>query len=127
MKKVLSIAMVLCLVATLFAGCSGLTTTLNESKIVGTWEGEMETGLFGTSVDVTYTFNEDGVGEMPLLDSILNASVDFTYTIEEDVLTIDVDTDLYSETYIYTIAFEGDTLTLTDGAGEVLTLTKAAE
>jgi len=127
MKKVLSIAMVLCLVATLFAGCSGLTTTLNESKIIGTWEGSKETGFLGTSIDVTYKFKEDGVGEMPILDSFLNASADFTYTIEEDTLTINVDTDLYSDTFIYTIAFEDDNLILTDGAGEVLTLTKAAE
>lgn len=127
MKKVLSIAMVLCLVATLFAGCSGLTTTLNETKIIGTWTGEKETGLFGTSVDVTYTFEKDGVGEMPILDSFLNASADFTYTIEEDVLTINVDSEYYSDSYIYTIAFEGDNLLLTDGAGDVLTLTKAAE
>ena len=127
MKKVLSIAMVLCLVATLFAGCSGLTTTINESKIVGTWEGEKDTGLFGATVDITYVFEDDGTGKMPLFDSLINASVNFTYTIEEDVLTIDVDSDYFSETYIYTMVFEEDTLTLTDGAGEVLTLTKAAE
>lgn len=127
MKKVLSIAMVLCLVATLFAGCSGLATTLNETKILGTWEGSKETGFLGTSIDVTYTFEKDGVGEMPLLDSFVNASADFTYTIEEDTLTINVDTDFFSETYIYTIAFEEDNLILTDGAGDVLTLTKVAE
>ena len=126
MKKVLSIVMVVCLVATLFAGCSALTTGINESKIVGTWEGTVETGIFGTSVDVTYTFEEDGVGEMPLLDSFLNASVDFTYTIEEDVLTIDVDTSFYSDTFVYTMAFEGDNLILTDAEGEAITLTKVA-
>ncbi len=124
MKKVLSIAMVICLVATLFAGCSGLTGVINESKIVGTWEGAKETGIFGTSVDVTYTFEKDGVGTMPLLDSFVNASVDFTYTIEEDVLTINVDSDYFSDSYVYTMAFEGDNLILTDDSGEALTLTK---
>ena len=127
MKKVLSIVMVVCLVATLFAGCSALTTGINEAKIVGTWEGEKEIGFLGTSYDVTYIFNDDGTGKMPLFDGLINADVYFTYTIEEDVLTIDVDSDYFSETYIYTMVFEGDTLTLTDGAGEALTLTKAAE
>ena len=125
MKKVLSIVMVVCLAVTLFAGCSALTGTINESKIVGTWEGSKETGFFGTSVDVTYTFEKDGVGTMPVLDTGLNIDIKFNYTIEEDKLTIKTDSDYLSQTYVYTMAFEGDTLTLTDEAGDVLVLTKA--
>lgn len=124
MKKVLSIVMVMCLAVALFAGCSALTGTINESKIVGTWEGEVETGILGTSVDVTYTFEKDGVGSMPLLDSGIGVDVNFSYTIEEDTITIKTDSEWISQTYVYTMEFEDDTLTLTDEAGDALVLTK---
>lgn len=125
MKKILSIVMVVCLAVTLFTGCSALSGVINEAKIVGTWEGSKETGFFGTSVDITYTFEKDGVGSMPLLDSGIGVDVNFSYTIEEDTLTIKTESDLLSQTNVYTMAFEGDTLTLTDEAGEALVLTKA--
>lgn len=125
MKKLLSIVMVMCLAICVFAGCSSLTGTINESKLIGTWEGEKETGFFGTSIDLTYTFEEDGVGSMPLLDAGIGVDVNFTYTVEEDTLTIKTESELLSQTNVYTMAFEDDTLTLTDEAGEVLVLTKA--
>lgn len=119
MKKVISIVMVLCLTLTLFAGCS------NEQKIVGTWKGTKETGILNTSYDVEYTFEEDGTGSMPVIQTGLNVDVSFTYTINEDTLTIVTDTAILSQTYVYTMAFEGDTLTLTDEDGKALVLTKA--
>lgn len=125
MKKVLSIVMVMCLAVALFTGCSALSGVLNEAKIIGTWEGEVETGLFGTTVDITYTFEEDGVGSMPLLDSGIGVNVNFSYTIEEDTLTIKTESEWLSQTNVYTMEFEGDTLTLTDADGEKLVLTKA--
>ncbi len=125
MKKILSIVLVMCLAVSLFAGCSSLGGALNEAKIVGTWEGEVETGFFGTTVDVKYTFEKEGKGSMPLLNSGISLDVNFNYTIEEDILTIKTDSDLISQTYVYTMAFEGDTLTLTDEAGDAIVLTKA--
>lgn len=118
MKKVISIVMVLCLALTLFAGCS------NEQKIVGTWKGTAQTGLFNTSVDVEYTFNEDGTGSMPVLQAGINIDVNFTYTIEEDKITVVTDAVVLSTTKTYTMAFEGDTLTLTEEDGKAITLTK---
>lgn len=127
MKKALSIIMVMCIAIGLFAGCSSLTGAINESKLIGTWECEKETGLFGTTVDLTYTFEEDGKGSMPLLDSGIGVDVNFTYTVEEDILTIKVESDLLSRTDVYTMVFEDDVLTLTDDSGEVLELTKVEE
>ncbi len=124
MKKVLSVVIIMCLAVSVFAGCSALTGTINESKIVGTWEGEKETGFLGTSIDVTYTFEKDGVGTMPILNTGINVEANFSYTIEEDTLTIVTDSEYFSQTYIYTMEFDGDTLTLTDEAGDALVLTK---
>ena len=119
MKKVIGIALVLCLALTLFAGCG-----TNEQKIIGTWKGSVETGILNTSVNVEYTFNEDGTGSMPLLSSGIDVDVNFTYTINEDLITIVTDTAILSQTKVYSMAFEGDVLTLTDPDNEALVLTK---
>ncbi len=118
MKKIISIVMVLCMVLTLFAGCAS-----NEDKIIGTWKGTTTTEFLSLTVDKTYTFNEDGTGTMPILETGVNVS--FTYTINEDTLTIITDTAILSQTYVYTMAFEDNTLTLTDTDGKALVLTKA--
>lgn len=119
MKKVISVVMILCLALTLLAGCS------NEQKIVGTWKGTRETGILNTSIDVEYTFEEDGTGSMPVLQTGINIDVNFTYTINEDTVTIVTDSAILSQTYVYTMEFEGDTLTLTDEDGKAVVLTKA--
>ncbi len=121
MKKILSVALILCLALTLFAGCT------NEKKIVGTWEGKYETGLFGISTDIEYNFKEDGTGSMPVLQTGINIDVNFTYTINEDTLTIVTDSEILSQTIVYTMEFEKDTLTLTDEDGKALVLTKVEE
>ncbi len=118
MKKIISVALVLCLALALFAGCT------NEQKIIGTWKGTVETGILNTSVNVEYTFNEDGTGSMPLLSSGIDVDVNFNYTIEESVLTIVTDTAFLSQTKTYGISFEGKTLILTDEDNEKIILTK---
>ena len=118
MKKIISIALVLCLALVLFAGCG-----TNEEKIIGTWKGSIETGILNTSVNVEYTFNEDGTGSMPVLKSSLGVDVNFTYTIEEDLLTIETDASILSQTKVYAMSFEGDTLTLIDENNEKIVLT----
>lgn len=119
MKKIISIALVLCLALVLFAGCG-----TNEEKIIGTWKGSIETGILNTSVNVEYTFNEDGTGSMPVLKSSVGIDVNFTYTIEEDLITIVTDASILSQTKQYAMAFEGDTLILTDENNESITLTR---
>lgn len=122
MKKIISIALVLCMALVLFAGCG-----TNEQKIIGTWKGSIETGFLNTSVNVEYTFNEDGTGSMPVLKSSVGIDVNFTYTIEEDLITIVTDASILSQTKVYAMAFEGDTLILTDEDNEQIILTKVAE
>lgn len=119
MKKIISIVLVLCLSLVLFAGCG-----TNEDKIIGTWKGSVETGILNTSVNVEYTFNEDGTGSMPVLKSSVGIDVNFTYTIEGDLITIVTDASILSQTRVYSMVFEGDTLTLTDENNESMILTK---
>ena len=119
MKKIISIALVLCLALVLFAGCG-----TNEEKIIGTWKGSIETGILNTSVNVEYTFNEDGTGSMPVLKSSVGIDVNFTYTIEEDLITIVTDASILSQTKVYSMAFEDDTLILTDEENESIILTR---
>lgn len=116
MKKIISIAVIFCLLMAVMAGCAS-----NEQKIIGTWKGTTTTEILSLTVDKTYTFNEDGTGTMPILETGVNVS--FTYTINEDTLTIITDTPILSQTYVYTMEFEDDTLTLTDDT-ESLVLTK---
>mgnify|MGYP003291615707 CR=1 FL=1 len=104
----------------LFAGCGS-----DENKIVGTWKGYVNTGILNTSVNVEYTFNEDGTGKMPLLSSGINIDVNFTYTIEDSVLTIVTDTAILSQTKKYGLSFEGDSMILVDENNEKLVFTKA--
>ncbi len=122
MKKIISIALVICLALVLFAGCGS-----NEDKIIGTWKGSVNTGILNTSVNVEYTFNEDGTGSMPVLKSSVGIDVNFTYTIEEDLLTIVTDASILSQTKVYAMAFEGDTLILTDEDNEKMILTRVEE
>ena len=119
MKKIISIALVMCLALVLFAGCGS-----NEDKIIGTWKGSVETGILNTSVNVEYTFNEDGTGSMPVLKSSVGIDVNFTYTIEGDVLTIVTDASILSQTKVYAMVFEGDTLTLIEEDNDKIILTR---
>jgi len=127
MKKVLSVVLVICLAASLFSGCAALTGKMNEAKLVGTWENKVDLGFFGVSYDKTYIFNDDGTGSMPVLDGSISLDINFTYTVEENTLTIVTDSENYSKTLVYTMAFEEDTLTLTDQNGEENVLTKVTE
>lgn len=122
MKKIISIALVLCLALVLFAGCG-----TNEEKIIGTWKGSVETGILNTSVNVEYTFNEDGTGSMPVLKSSVGIDVNFTYTIEGDLITIVTDASILSQTKVYSMEFEGDTLILTDEDNEKIIFTRVEE
>ena len=119
MKKIISIALILCLSLVLLAGCGS-----NEDKIVGTWKGSVNTGILNTSVNVEYTFNEDGTGSMPILKTSVGIDVNFTYTIEGDLLTIVTDASILSQTKVYAMEFEGDTLTLTDEDNDKIVLTR---
>lgn len=122
MKKVLSIALILALVICAFAGCSN-----PKKDILGTWIGSKD--LLLVDAEYSFTFNEDGTGKMaaPELNNLtgMELGVDMTYVIEDDQITITTSALFLSKTTTYTMAFDGDTLTLTSG-NDVITLTKQA-
>lgn len=84
--------------------------------IVGTWKSE-ETVL-GVVTQTSYTFNEDGTGEMT---GVL--TVPFTYIFTEDKLCITTKVIGIENTTSYTYQFSGKKLTLT-GEKETLVLEK---
>ena len=88
-------------------------------RIVGTWKNQNT--VLGVVVETTYVFNEDGTGS---IGALLDIPINMTYVVEKDVLTITYNT-LGVETIIeYTVAFSGETLTLTNDS-ETITLKKA--
>lgn len=111
-KKISAIALVLCLVAALFAGCS------TESKLKGSWRDS--TGLVG------YDFMDNNVCKVVLADAnlfgkkitaapegqyIVSKSDDGVYSmkITYNVVGLNVESE-------YTFVLDGDTLTMTDTA-----------
>lgn len=117
MKKVISIVTLLAIVLS-FAACGGVT----KKSISGTWEGSTEV-LF-VEAKYRYIFNEDGTGTVTAPG--IGVGLAMTYTLEKDVLSITTTMVGISNTEVYTVALEKDTLTLTKG-DSVITLTRAAK
>ena len=115
MKVVLALLLVAALCLALFAACAK-----PEKKIVGTWNGEQS--VLGVVAKYSFTFNEDGTGNMT---SALDIGVAMTYTIDGDKLNITTSILGITNTKTYTYAFEGDQLLLTEG-DTTITLTKQA-
>ena len=115
MKKAISVVLVVLCVITVFSACAK-----PEKKIIGTWNGEQS--VLGVVAKYSFTFNEDGTGNMT---SALDIGVAMTYTIEGDKLNITTSVLGISNTKTYTFAFEGDQLLLTEG-DTTITLTKQA-
>lgn len=115
MKKIVSLVLVVLCVLTAFSACAK-----PETKILGTWTGEQN--VLGVVAKYSFTFNEDGTGNMT---AALDIGVAMTYTIEGDKLNITTSVLGISNTRTYTYAFEGDQLLLTEG-DTTITLTKQA-
>ena len=105
MKKVISVALLLLMVVTVFAGCSN-----PQKDIVGTWTGE--TSVYGIISEKTYTFNEDGTGKTKTL---LGVEVEITYTIDDTTLTVITTALGVSNETAYSYTLEDNVLTLVDG------------
>lgn len=127
-KKLIAVALVLGVVICLFAGCG------ESKKIIGSW-----TCTNNDYVGAVFTFNEDGTGAVDgnLLGLTIDlgslASVDMTYEIKGKEITVSYSVSVLggllntgSDTEVYTMAFEGDNLTLTRADGTVLSFTKNA-
>jgi len=125
MKKVISIALVLALAVTCLCACSA------SKKIIGTWNCTDE-----SFINTSITFKEDGTAEVDgtilgldlgtlgsILSGALNGLLNTTYTIEKNTLTINYNN---NPAATYTVAFSGDTLTLTSTDGTVYHYVKAA-
>lgn len=124
MKKVLSLALVLCLALCCFASCT------SQQKIIGTWQ------CVNSDVQTqTLTFNEDGTGEVDvsILDIDLGAigdaikslaGVDMTYTVDGKNIAITysisvIGISLGEKTETFVMSFSGDKLSLTSANGTV--------
>ncbi len=105
MKKVISVALLLVMVLTVFAGCSN-----PQKDIVGTWTGE--TSVYGYITEKTYTFYEDGTGKT---ETFLGVEVEISYTIDDEKLTVTTSALGVASDTVYTYTLEDDVLTLVDG------------
>ena len=81
-----------------------------KSDLAGSWSGN------NGGYDVTFTFNEDGTGEM----SISGIQLNITYTVDGDTLTVNktVLDGTQTEDYTYKLSNKGKTLTLTCASGD---------
>ncbi len=81
-----------------------------KSDLAGSWSGN------NGGYDVTFTFNEDGTGEM----SISGIQLNITYTVDGDTLTVNktVLDGTQTEDYTYKLSNKGKTLTLTSASGD---------
>ena len=81
-----------------------------KSDLAGSWSGS------NGGYDVTFTFNEDGTGEM----SISGIQLNITYTVDGDTLTVNktVLDGTQTEDYTYKLSNKGKTLTLTSASGD---------
>lgn len=81
-----------------------------KSNLVGSWTGN------NGGYDVTFTFNEDGTGQM----SISGIQLNVTYSVDGDKLTLNktVLDGTQTEDYTYKLSNKGRTLTLTSASGD---------
>ncbi|MBQ2759222.1 MAG: hypothetical protein IJE93_05580 [Clostridia bacterium] len=106
MKKVISVALLLVMVLTVFAGCSN-----PQKEIVGTWTGETSV-LGGVVTEKTFTFYEDGTGKT---ETFLGVEIEISYTIDDETLTVTTSALGVANDTVYTYTLEDDVLTLVDG------------
>lgn len=117
MKKVLSVALILVVLVSVFASCG----TPIEEKIAGKWTYN-ET-ILGIVTEKTFVFNADGTGTAPgdITGDLI--PLEMKWSIVEDTLT--VAKNVSNEPVSYKFVLKGDTLTLTKADGTILTLTRA--
>ncbi len=112
MKKLFALSL------TFILAVFSLTACGKSSSIVGSW---VTTVTAISSIDVTYTFNEDGTGFF----GTSNVAEDFTYEISGNTVSITTSyendegvTEPTTVTYEYSV--KGDTLTLVMDGSEVV-------
>lgn len=110
-KKFVAV-LVLVLLLCLAVGCAG------KADLTGTWSAPIDISVLGVSTEdgttlagvLSYSFREDGTGEMvATFNSVPISSDYFQYTVEEDQLTINCDS---GTTLIYTFNTKKDVLHL---------------
>lgn len=123
LKKVTAIALVMCVIVSLFAACAFTP----EAKLIGAWRDS--TGTVG------YEFKEDNLCSItyadvtvPIINIRYNGTIDGAYTTEKKddgtyyvTITYTIIAKSVTETYIFNV--EGDVLTLTspeDGTSKTL-------
>lgn len=110
--KKFAAVLVLVLLFCLAAGCAG------KADLTGAWSTPINASVLGVSTDdgttltgvLSYSFQEDGTGEMVVTFNSIPISNDyFQYTVEDDQLVIDCES---GTTLIYTFNIKKDTLHL---------------
>ena len=105
MKKYILVLAIVLVGAFLLVGCGG------SDDIYGTW-------LRDSDSETTYTFNEDGTGAFDIGFAVL----DFDWTASSGTLSIANEEQNVTDSLDYSV--DGDTLTLTNAAGESETYTR---
>ncbi len=117
MRKILSIALVLAVLACVgagFAGCDKMFAPKLDKEIVGTW----------TTDNSQLTFREDGTlsGTIPFIGSV---SFNGTYTVNNETNQVTITYSLplgLSKDTVFNVTVEEDTLTATGGIFDTTTV-----